>query len=223
VTDFFPFQRLGLSGNPFRALTNEEWAAAAVVAPEHLATLTQPGAHTQVLAPAGHGKTTLLLAAHAHLAAHGARAAYEYLPEGARAFHTPLAGLDVLVLDEAQRLAPPEWTRLLAAARAEGLRLVLSSHQDLAPRFARAGLPLTTLALGPASLEQLRAIVARRLALAALGAGPAAWLGPAALGYLHARCGGNLRRAEHWLYEVFQTFPEGEITAEALRAVEPQG
>ena len=219
MNTYFPFHALGLQCNPFRALTDEEWGEIALL-PEELLTL-DPAAHVQVLGERGHGKTSLLMG----LAALGRRqrkkTAYEYLPAGQNKFTTRLAGLDLFLLDEAQRLGRGEWGRLLAGALAASApRLVVSSHEDVAPLFASHHLDLRTIHLTAASVDLLRAVVQRRLTYFALPGGPGIAITSEAIDYLHQRFGGNLRAAEHLLYEVCQHLPgPGEITAEHLAAL----
>ncbi len=219
MNTYFPFHALGLRCNPFRALTDEEWGDIALL-PEALLTL-DPAAHVQILGERGHGKTSLLMG----LAALGRRqrkkTAYEYLPAGQNKFTTRLAGLDWFLLDEAQRLSRREWGRLLAGALTAGApRLVVSSHNDVAPLFTSRHLNLGTIHLAAASADHLRALVQRRLTYFALPGGPGIAITSEATDYLHHRFGGNLRAAEHLLYEACQQLSgPGEITAERLAAI----
>jgi hypothetical protein len=215
VTAYFPYARLGLRGNPFQALTNEALAQVAEVPPELAA------GHWQVLGEQGAGKTTLLVALAHHARAQGQSAAYEYLPEGAAAFTTPLAGLALFCLDEAQRLRPGESRRLRAGLAAwPGLRLVVASHADVAPGLAPGR--MGTLRLGPAEPELLARLIERRLAFFALPGGALTGLTPEAVGYVHTASGGNLRRAEQGLYEVFAAGPPlGWIEVDYVRSVWP--
>lgn len=220
MSRYFPFHAIGLRANPFRALTDDEWASLARL-PQTVARAFDAGhEHLQLLAPLGHGKTSALLAFQARCRAAGTPAAYEYVPEGAGQFHNPLAGLKVFLLDEAQRLSRRERSRLLAAGR--HTRLVLASHHDLTPHFARAGLPLCSLQLLPLDLPAFEALIQQRLAFFGLPGGPRHHLAPAALQALHAACAGNLRLAEQWLYEVFQRLPPpGEVGLDALLHAQP--
>jgi hypothetical protein len=72
--------------------------------PAAVANLTAPSGHLQVLGQMGRGKTTTLLGLGKRFRLQGLRADYEYLPAGRDAFTTPLASLDVFLLDEVQRL-----------------------------------------------------------------------------------------------------------------------
>lgn len=213
---YFPFRALGLRANPFRALTDDEWADVVVLPPAAEAAV-HSAIHLQVLGEMGRGKTSTLLGLAARLRRAGQRAAYEYLPLGQRAFRAPLAGLDVFLLDEAQRLRSGERRRLLAAA-AGGLRLVVGSHEDLSPLFARRGLAVVTVQLGAPDYEHLERVLRRRLDYFALDpARPAISLAPAAVAALHAAYGSDLRAIERCLYEVFQSLEApGEVPREAI-------
>lgn len=218
---YFPFHALGFRSNPFRALTDEEWAAI-VVLPRAVVAAAAQGGHLQVLGELGRGKTSTLLGLAAQLRRDGHAVAYEYLPIGHDAFQTSLAGLDVFLLDEAQRLRPAERRRLLASTQ-PNQRLILGSHEDLAPLFARAGLRLASVAPGTNDPEHLAAIFARRLDYMALEPGqPGVTFDASAVEFLAATFGGNLRAMERFLYEVFQTLTApGLLTAERLRGATP--
>lgn len=214
---YFPFYRLGLRANPFRALEDDEWAAIAVL-PDAALMAAADGAHLQVLGERGHGKSTTLRGLKAQLTQAGQQAMYEYLPEGQAIFQTPLDGVAVFLLDEAQRLTHSERDRLLAAARA-GRRLILGSHEDFAGLFRAAGLSLTTLRLKDDGRAHLEAVLVRRVAYFALEPGePPVTFEPGAVDYLHARFGSDLRASERFLYEFFQVLPQpGPIYSEQLR------
>lgn len=200
---YFPFYPLGLRGNPFQALTEEEAGEAAIL-PRAVRQALAQGGHMQLLGPSGCGKTTLLLGLAARLRRKGRCVAYEYLPLHRRRFRTRLRDLDAFLLDEAQRLSPRERRRLLRTAqRSKRLRLFLATHEDLSPLFATFALPLTTVRLEPPTLEELAALLERRLVLFALEEGAKVEFSPSAVAFLHARYGADLRRMERFLYEVF--------------------
>jgi len=218
---YFPFHALGFRSNPFRALSDDEWADV-VVLPEAVSQAAALGGHLQVLGRLGRGKTSTLLGLAAQLRRAGQRAAYEYLAVGCDVFTTAPAGLDVFLLDEAQRLRHRERGRLLAAAGA-GPRLILGSHEDLAPQFENSRLPLATVRLGAPDATHLAAILARRLDYFALEPGqPAVTFDASATDLLQARFGGNLRAIEHFLYEVFQALEAPLVLTEQNLKV-PQG
>ena len=214
---YFPFHHLGFRANPFRTLADDEWAEI-VVLPRAALLAADAGGHIQVMGERGHGKTSMLLGLQAHLRRAGHAVAYEYLPEWQEVFHTPLDGLEVFLLDEAQRLNAPERARLLRETKG-GRRLILGSHEDLTSLFAAAGLPLATLMPETADTAHVEAVLARRLAYFALMPSvPAVTLDATAVSYLAETFGGNLRAMQWFLYEVFQSLTRpGPISAPDLR------
>ena len=212
---YFPFHALGLQGNPFRVLSDEEWTAIAVVPPRILESLKRDAAHWQLLGEAGRGKSVTLLGLTAHLKQNGRRAAYEYLPAGARRFKTNLRALDIFLLDEAQRLGRRKRRRLLESATSSKLRLILSSHEDLTPLFARRALPLRSIYLDGPDAAGLQNILNRRLACFALPGAARITFSAEAVAYLTDAFGSNLRAMEQFLYEVFQKLAkEGPLEEE---------
>jgi len=216
---YFPFHALGYRSNPFRALTDEEWAEI-VVLPDAIVAAAAHGGHLQVLGELGHGKTSALLGLAQQFRRAGRRVIYEYLPIVQDTFTASVIGLDVFLLDEVQRLRPNERLRLVAAGQA-GLRLILGSHEDLTPLFQGAGLSLATVRLDQTAPGQLAALLARRLAAAALPNSPnGVAFDASAVAYLEDKFAGNLRAMEHFLYEVFQRLEApGVLTAERLKAM----
>lgn len=217
---YFPFHALGFRCNPFRALADDEWAEVAIL-PEPVAQIVAKGfVHLQIVGEKGCGKTTTLLALTAQSRREGRLAVYEHIEEGQSQFNAEIGGLDLFLLDEAQRLSGPERERLLSSLSEGGigLRLVISSHDDLTPFFARRSLPLTTVRYDTTTLAHLGAVIQRRLAYFALDAdAPGVALSPEAARYLHITFGSDIRATEMTLYEVFQQLRErGEITLEML-------
>lgn len=212
---YFPFHELGLRGNPFRALTDDEWADIAILPDEITEILTHGFTHLQILGERGHGKTTILLALAARFKREGIPIAYEYLREGQTHFVSDTLALNVFLLDEAQRLDARERKRLLACAN--DLHLVLGSHVDLTHAFAPHA--LTTLRLDSLTREHLTAILQRRLDYFALNKTSGISFTPDAITYLHEHFDGNLRAIEHLLYEVLQRLERAEpITVEHLHS-----
>jgi hypothetical protein len=180
--------------------------------------LTAPSGHLQVLGQMGRGKTTTLSRLGERFRLQGRRADYEYLPVGRDAFTTPLAGLDVFLLDEMQRLRLDERQRPMAAA-SRGLSLVLGSHDDMTLLVERAGLPLRTVRLESGGRVHLGAILTRRLDYFALPIGqPGVILEPRAVTHLDDTFGGDLRSLERFLCQVFQKLDaSGVFAGESLR------
>jgi chromosomal replication initiation ATPase DnaA len=218
---FFPFHAAGLSGNPFRVLPDDELRRIAVLPAPVLAALDDPAApHVQLLGDAGRGKSTTLLAAAARLERAGHTVGVEYLPVGTTRFTTDPSGLDVFCLDEVQRLG--RWERRRLRHVAGWCRLLLGSHEDMTPLLARASRAVVTVCVGGLGPDHCRAVLAARIAYAALLGRETdhATLAPDALDWLTVRFGSDLRGAERFLYEVFQASvrtPE-PVTAARLAA-----
>jgi hypothetical protein len=238
---FFHFPHIGYRRNPFGALTDEEWTAVAVLPPviEHI--LVDGFEHLQILGPLGIGKSTTLLALQSwfveqkessrrlvlsnaevdaetqrNKSAPSAKSAdnpekitYEYLPEGQHHFVTETSGLDVFLLDEAQRLT--RWQRRKLVKAAPHVQLIISSHEDLTPLFAKKGLNLTSVDLtGEMDVAWITAVLHKRLSYFAIPNQPHATLTPAAITYLLETFGQNLRQMEYFLYEVWQQLEDAE-------------
>lgn len=197
-----PLWGAGFWSNPFRALGDAEWQAVALV-PDAATDILRGTAHGQILGDAGRGKSSLLRALAREATTLGAGSVYEYLPDGMTAYTSKVPTGAWFCLDEAQRLAPPERERLLTMAKAKCLRLLLASHENLAPLFARADLPLQTLDLADLGAAHFAAVIENRLAHFARPDTPYATLSPDALAFLRERFGSDLRGAERFLYEHF--------------------
>ncbi len=199
----FPFHALGYTRNPFGALSDAEWVAAAIL-PEVIERALSGGAHLQILGPKGAGKSTTLRKITAVLQENGEQAAYEYIPEGQRHFATPVGELSVFCLDEAQRLRWRELRRLLRWGRSQG-RLILGTHHKVSwpwsggrPSFTTFNLPDLITAV------HWQAAITRRLAVFALPDQSHLTLSAQAIGFLHQIFGANMREGEYFLYEVWQ-------------------
>lgn len=132
---WLPYARLNLSRNPFGQLSPTDRVRAAVLTQQPwLETLTQKNAAIQFMGPAGHGKSTHLLA----LASACPDAAFVYLPA-----QRPYPSIPVgcpLFIDEAQRLP---WMRRYRVFRRQ-VPLVLGTHRDLTPALRKAGYNVET-------------------------------------------------------------------------------
>ena len=210
---FFPFHALGFQCNPFRAVTDSEWVDLAILPDSIPANFV----HLQLLGDQGHGKTTALLA----LAARFDHCTYEHLEIDQDHFTTPLDGLRIFFLDEAQRLSARERERLFSKIKDVGLRVALGTHEDFSTSFADRGWPLTTTYLDTVPRSHVEAVIRRRLSYFALNPNrPHATLTPEAIAYLHQTFGADLRLIENVLYEVFEELKEiGEIREIAAATV----
>lgn len=207
VHPHFPHAALGYRCNPYRTLTDEEWETVFVPPPGLEALLEHHGAHLQILGEAGRGKSTALRGLTAQFRDAGLRAAYEYLPEGQRAFRTDPQALDVFLLDEVQRLTYWQRRRLLTAA-ARGVRLILGSHEDLTTLFRRCGLALCTISLDTGAEEHARAVLRHRLEFFELEGAARAELTEEGLAWLWRRYGTDYRSVETLLYHLFEDLTE---------------
>jgi hypothetical protein len=217
--DYFPFDSVGFRANPFRRLTDDEWAAVAVLPDELLRFTDRRSHHVQVLGGPGRGKTTCLLGLAARLRCSGLSVVYEYLAAGQDCFRTPLDAVEVFLLDEAQRLRSRERGRLLAAAGhpLDGPRLVMGTHEDLTAAFARRGLALATVGVDSVTTTHVAMVLARRLAHFTVDERPGITFSADAVRYLSQAFRGNLRLIEGFLYEVFQDMPpRGILTMDML-------
>ncbi len=209
---YFPFHRLGFRSNPFQALTHEELADVAVLPNEVEALLPAEFTHLQILGAQGRGKTSTLLALQKYFVELGKRTAYEYLPPGQHSFRTNLRGLDIFLMDEFQRLSARYTVRLIkrsAKSDASGLRLVISSHEDVKSFFNDQARPLKTVQLELEDTEFLRILIQRRLTYFSLDEGSKVAFKEDALQILHHRFGDDLRTLEDFLYEFFQNLKTG--------------
>ncbi|MBN1429586.1 MAG: hypothetical protein JXB07_14545 [Anaerolineae bacterium] len=202
MSRYFPFHELGLRSNPFRALTDSEWADIVILSSELLSLASQP-THLQILGPMGAGKTSSLLGLAAHFRRLGQYTTYTYIPDGQTTFAAPPETTHIFLLDEAQRLHQQEIKRLLTCP----YRLIIASHADLAADFARAGQPLATQCLGPVDTQQLHDLLKKRLDYFARPEGAHLGFSLEAVDYLRQAGAGNLRFIESWLYEFIQRQP----------------
>jgi hypothetical protein len=243
---FFHFPHIGYRRNPFGALTDAEWTAVSVLPPAIERALAEGFEHLQILGPMGIGKSSTLLALQSwfveknessrqdaktqsnksassfgKLRTSSAQSVdkivYEYLPEGQRHFVTDTSGLEVFLLDEAQRLN--WWQRRKLVKAASQLQIVFSSHEDLAALFHKKGLSLVSVDLtGAVDEGWITAVLHKRLAYFAIPDQPRATLAPEAITYLVKIFGQNLRRMEYFLYEVWQQLENVEpVDVELLR------
>jgi len=201
---WLPFSQWNLRYNPFGELTAAERAQVAIFDSAPILDRLQDGrAAVQFIGDCGRGKTTRLLAIQQRLAA---RAAFIYLP--AFAAVTPQWWLrlwqlrgDLLIIDEAQRIATPLRWRLFR----RGVPLVLGTHRDLSGPLQRAGYHVTTVRIGPGNdAQHLRQVANARLAAARLAAGDVPQMTLAEAQQLVSRFGDDLRAIEFFLYHQVQ-------------------
>ena len=221
---FFPFDRLGLASNPFRALTEDEWAAIAWLHPDVRAELGRSTPVLQILGESGRGKSSTLLAAKRELLSLGRDPHYVYLPPGAHHLKVSEMHGDPLLIDEIERL-PVRTRRRLYRTRlhADGDLpcLIFSSHADLVREIEllQAG-AAASVTIPPLNEAQLGGLLHARIRSASTGTALPVWFNPGAVSLLSRLYDGDLRTIERRLYEVFQHLENaGEIDQGALRTL----
>lgn len=218
---YFPFHAMGFRSNPFRALTREEWSEIAVIPPQIEEILASNFTHLQIVGDQGAGKTSTLLALRVHFTKLGHRVRYHYLPQGEKRFRGNLHSIDILLLDEMQRLRKSQRTRLLrkiAPGNGSGIQLICSTHEDLTTTFKSRNCPLTTIRLVLHEKSFVREIIERRLQYFALEKRASVSINDSAYRFLIDAFICDLRAVERFLYSVFQQQEfEGEITGQTLQ------
>jgi len=217
---FFPFDRLGLSRNPFCALSEDEWAALAWLHPAVQAALDHPAPMLALRGASGRGKSSALLAIKRELTARGREPHYLYLAPGTRRLKRGQDRGDPLLLDEIERLPARTRKRLYRRALAGGPQpqLVFSSHADLLPEAnaIQAG-ALLALELPALTAEQLTRLLHDRIRSASTQGELSVWFEAGAVNLLLKRYDDDLRTIERALYEVFLGLDgPGAIDAERL-------
>lgn len=221
VDQLHRFERLGLKWNPFRVVNPSEkpdvyipdlYKTAALA--REIALSDSP--FTQVIARAGHGKSTFLAAVADTLRDAGISFEKLYLQPSVRIrVRVPKKDVRVLILDEAERLPGHNLKKLVGWTRRGG-RLIVSSHRDLFPLVHLAWSPMT-IAFPQVTVDGLQQFFRTRLRWAGdtdqhfeLTADGAEWL----LFFSE----GNLRVAEAVLYEAFQVAADELTSHRALEA-----
>ncbi len=202
-TDLFPFARLNLRRNPFAELADRDRPRAAVVELDVdalVARLARPGFAVELLGEAGRGKSTHLSVLHARFPS----MPRTYLPEEPPLPSIPHAA--VVFVDESQRLSRSERARLFAREAS----FVLATHECHERELRDAGLEVCTHHVGGLDLARLRAIVARRIELARLGAGPLPTIPALVLEEQLRIHGDDLRAIGGDLYDWVQRHKDGE-------------
>lgn len=203
------FARMGLRGNPFRVVEPFELARLYVVVSGRAADEIVRSRHpiTQIMAPRGRGKTTLLHAVGAKLSELEHPYQYIYFPPDRRIrFVAPAAETRVLLLDEAQRMHRGARRHARRWQKAGGGRIVAATHEDLAGVL---GAYIPTIRLPPADAGLITRMFERRIVWAD-GDPHRIQLPQAAARWLAEHAEGSLRRVEEICYEVFQLAEPGE-------------
>ncbi len=203
---------LGLRWNPFRVLEPEELMEVFVDSRwiwgyplEQIAQLDRP--LTEFYAPEGVGKTTLLRVLEQEWKTQGRHVAYVYLP---REGHAPLRwdafaeqGVDLVIIDEAQRLRPTERFAATRWVRQADRHLVTGTHRH----WRTSGLPVARYRARRPSASFVVDFFQKRLTYAGdsgrfqLALSAAEWL---------VRRGLTGRVIEQALYELLQDWPAAD-------------
>jgi hypothetical protein len=212
------FERLGLKWNPFRTVAPLEKPDVYIPDLYQTSALARDVAFsdsrfTQVIARAGHGKSTFLAAVADLLSEADIPFDSLYLQPSLRTrVHAPQVDVRVLVLDEAERLTSPNLRKLIRWTHRGG-RLIVSSHRDLSGEAC--GRPVSggavTIALPDITATGLQQFFLTRLRWAD-GSDDRFQLTADGADWLLSASEGNLRVAEAVLYEVFQVAAD-EIVA----------
>ena len=183
------FEHLNLRRNPFGVPEAKDWPELAIGELDELAAIVRAGVVVQLIGDAGRGKSTHLRGLFARLP----EAAFVYVFEGTR-LEPPRA--PILLIDEAQRLAPDCLRRLADTP------LALGTHEDVSVHLRRR--EIRTIRLRGMDARRLRGIVERRVEWARRGPGPVPTFSEETLADLLDCHGDDLRSIEARLYDVFQ-------------------
>jgi len=195
-----PFEHLNLRWNPFGEPEFSERRELAVVDVQDLANHIRTGrVAVQFLGGKGRGKTTHLLKLHGWFR----ETPYVHFAEDEPTPTIPRSS--ILFIDECQRLSRWRRARLFRAVRSIGL----TSHVDHSKQLRRAGLtPMTVLVGESLTVKRVEAIVRRRIEWARRGPGLVPRVSRQAVEWLVQRFGTDMRAAEDYLYDLFQTLTE---------------
>lgn len=204
---------LGYRSNPFMTLTIEQWAAVGVW-PAAVRPLLAHAGHIQLLGSEGAGKTTSLLLLMAAWRAEGLEPVHEHLPEDDPRLKTKLGGVQLFVLDEAQRLSRVDRWRVHRWMRGGG-RLVCTSHVDMRRWLGE----MATVNVDEGhTVGHWSAVLQAKLAYFTLPNVPRATLAAEGVAWLHGRFAPDLRAAEWLLYEVWERLERvGAVDAAELQ------
>jgi hypothetical protein len=194
-----PYEHLNLRYNPFGELDPDQRAELAVVDVRDIVSRLRAGRFAvQFLGGRGRGKTTHLLA----IGAFFPKSPYMHITEGQKPSAPPQAAAgEPIFLDELQRLPRTLRKKLLAGDNP----LVLGTHRNFAWALRRAGYEVRT--VRPAALisaDKVSGIFQRRIEYARRSGGAVPTIGADTIIDLMKRCGSNIRKMEHELYERFQ-------------------
>jgi len=209
---------MGLNGNPFRVADESELAKLYVArfttgdisAPE-IARSSDPV--TQIIAPRGWGKSTLLFAIRKEFETLGMRCHYVYCPPKNRVlWQVPDVVTRAVLIDEAQRLGQHTKRCVRRWREQTGGRIVAATHEDLSEDL---GPSIHTVHLPAADAELIAQMFRARVQWAGGGMDQFRLTLDAAC-WLADRAAGSLRWTEELCYELFQRLERHqEVTIDA--------
>jgi hypothetical protein len=222
-----PYQRLGLLGNPFQVITDRQMLRRVVDSKtlDWVAEILSGGDQwVEIIGQRGWGKSTILgLVQDQVQRQSGSPWAASYVAPDQNRVTGPDPDAPGWVIDEAQRLRPACLRGIFRESARRGQRLILGTHESTAELAREHGLQIRTIQLAVASLEQVQAMFARRVAAFATERVDVA-LSPEAVERVWGVAAGNRRTFEVLMYELFCSFAqEGSlpnvISAAAIEAV----
>lgn len=207
------YQRVGLTGNPFRVLAPDE-IVDRLIDPADLAraeqTLRSRARVIEVVGHSGWGKSTrLAVLQYLGETVLGERWVRSYVEPGANRVRRPAGPFDRWCIDEAQRITPRRLRRIVHRAGRGDARIVLGTHVSLEAFCEQPGSTFMSLRLSSPTAETIERFIHTRVA-AVLPAGHSVpHVSGTASALLDRQTAGNLHRVEEILYEVFQHYVEG--------------
>jgi hypothetical protein len=215
---------MGLSGNPFRVVPPDEIPELYAMPPDGQGPRADEIARSsvrcvQILGEAGFGKSTLLATICALLEDEGLLCERLYLPpDHDGVFVEPADGIDVYLIDEAQRLTKKARRAARLWLDDGARRLIVTTHEDLRRAF---GDELESFEIPKADAAAIERVFRRRIEFSG-GDPEAIRLTLRGARWLESESGGCLRVVENLCYELFQTLDAAQaivIDDKLLRSV----
>lgn len=193
------FSHLNLRFNPFGELNRSQRAQVAVVNLDNLPRLLlEAGTAVQFVADHGRGKSTHLIALHAHLS----QFPYTQIHHSDKPQFTKQ---DVQFVDSIENLSRFRRSRLYKRSRS----IALTTHRDLSDELIKAGYTVITRQISQQCPERLAAVLNRRILFAQRDPNsPVPLLTKATIKQFIHQHGTDIREMENQLYEIFQNLKE---------------
>jgi len=200
---FHPFARLHLRVNPFGEVPEAERGGLVVPVVElrPLAEwLKAPGRAVEFLGECGHGKSSHLHALRDLMRAPGGMPVLTRFGPDERAKARAVPRAPVSFVDESQLLSGRERRRLFQRSGS----FALGTHESHAEELRSRGFDCRTVIVDTNDFENVKRIVAGRIAWARDGEGSPPQVSEATLRRLHTKCGADLRLLGDELYDLYQ-------------------